>query len=211
MATGVAQRADHRPRRLPRPPRALLGHAAARHARRSSTSAKSDPQAHRLPRGRQAKILRAAQDPGRGGDRQPILLGRASVIAPLRTKAHIDARESRSSTRDFAAARRVRRRFARAAQRSGITVADAQRCCTSRTTSAMMMVDAGDADGVIAGLTPTTRTPSVPRCRSSACAPGVRSVAGAVHDDVTRTDCSSSPTPRSTSTRRPRSSRRSRS
>ena len=51
-----------------------------------------------------------------------------------------------------AAATATSQRFHELRRRHGITLADARRILTSRNYFAMMMLDAGDADGVIAGL-----------------------------------------------------------
>jgi malate dehydrogenase (oxaloacetate-decarboxylating)(NADP+) len=64
-------------------------------------------------------------------------------------------------------------------QRHGITLADARRILNSRNYFAMMMVDAGDADGVISGLHayyPATLKPALQVLTTK---PGVKHVSGA--------------------------------
>jgi malate dehydrogenase (oxaloacetate-decarboxylating)(NADP+) len=71
------------------------------------------------------------------------------------------------------------RRFAEIRQRHGITVADSARILNSRNYFAMMMVEAGDADGVIAGLRayyPATIKPALQIIKTR---PGVKRVSGA--------------------------------
>ena len=142
--------------------------------------AKSDPKRIVFPEGDQEKIIRAAKILIEEGLAHPILLVRREVVAPLLQKHHVD--ESKVTIIDIeTCAQRDQyvRRFAELRMRHGITVADAQRVLNGRNYFAMMMVEAGDADGVIAGLRayyPATIRPALQIIKTR---PGVKNVSGA--------------------------------
>jgi malate dehydrogenase (oxaloacetate-decarboxylating)(NADP+) len=142
--------------------------------------AKRDPKRIVFPEGEQEKIIRAAKVLIDEKIAHPILLVRREKIASLLQKYNID--ESKITTIDIATSpdyERYARRFAEIRRRHGITHADAVRILNSRNYFAMMMVDAGDADGVIAGLRayyPATIRPALQIIKTR---PGVKQVSGA--------------------------------
>jgi malate dehydrogenase (oxaloacetate-decarboxylating)(NADP+) len=142
--------------------------------------AKRDPKRIVFPEGDQEKIIRAAKILIDEGLAHPILLVRREVVAPLLSKHHID--ESKVTIIDIehcAQREQYVLRFAEIRRRHGITVADSHRILNSRNYFAMMMVEAGDADGVIAGLRayyPATIKPALQIIKTR---PGVTKVSGA--------------------------------
>ncbi len=142
--------------------------------------AKRDPKRIVFPEGDQEKIIRAAKILIEEGLAHPILLVKREVAAPLLQKHHID--ESKVTIIDIehcAQLDQYVRRFAEIRRRHGITVADGYRMLNSRNYFAMMMVEAGDADGVIAGLRtyyPATIKPALQIVKTR---PGVKRVSGA--------------------------------
>ena len=142
--------------------------------------AKRDPKRIVFPEGDQEKIIRAAKILIEEGLAHPILLVRREVVAPLLRKHHIDEAKVTIIDIETCAQRdQYVRRFAEMRQRQGITLADAYRILNSRNYFAMMMVDAGDADGVIAGLRayyPATIKPALQIIKTR---PGVKKVSGA--------------------------------
>jgi malate dehydrogenase (oxaloacetate-decarboxylating)(NADP+) len=142
--------------------------------------AKRDPKRIVFPEGDQEKIIRAAKILIDEGLAHPILLVKREVVAPLLKKHHVD--ESKVTIIDIehcAQRDQYVRRFADIRQRHGITVADSARILNSRNYFAMMMVEAGDADGVIAGLRayyPATIKPALQIIKTR---PGVKRVSGA--------------------------------
>jgi malate dehydrogenase (oxaloacetate-decarboxylating)(NADP+) len=115
--------------------------------------AKRDPKRIVFPEGDQEKIVRAAKILIDEGMAHPILLVKEDVVAPMLEKFHVDRDKltivDLYKSADFD---RYAHRFHELRQRHGITLADARRILNSRNYFAMMMLDAGDADGVIAGL-----------------------------------------------------------
>ncbi|HEX7677891.1 MAG TPA: NADP-dependent malic enzyme [Thermoanaerobaculia bacterium] len=142
--------------------------------------AKRDPKRIVFPEGDQEKIIRAAKILIEEGLAHPILLVKREVVAPLLQKHHVD--ESKVTIIDIehcAQLDQYVRRFAEIRRRHGITVADGYRMLNSRNYFAMMMVEAGDADGVIAGLRtyyPATIKPALQIVKTR---PGVKRVSGA--------------------------------
>src|SRR5438552_17460683 len=142
--------------------------------------AKRDPKRIVFPEGDQEKIVRAAKILIDEGMAHPILLVKREVVAPLLQKHHVDESKvtiievERCAQRDQYA-----QRFAEIRRRQGITLTDARRILNSRNYFAMMMVDEGDADGVIAGLHayyPATVRPALQIIKTK---PGVKNVSGA--------------------------------
>jgi malate dehydrogenase (oxaloacetate-decarboxylating)(NADP+) len=116
--------------------------------------ARKNPKRIVFPEGDQEKIIRAAKILIDEGLAHPILLVRRDVIAPLLQKYNVD--ESKITIIDiFDCGQKFEQyvqRFHELRRRHGITLADARRILNSRNYYAMMMLDGGDADGVIAGL-----------------------------------------------------------
>src|SRR5687768_16783673 len=142
--------------------------------------ARQEPKRIVFPEGEQEKIIRAAKILIEEGLAHPILLVKRDVIAPLLRKYNID--ESKVTTIDVPDSPKFEQyaqKFAAMRQRRGVTLPDARRILNSRNYFAMMMVDACDADGVIAGLRayyPATIKPALQILRTR---PGVNNVSGA--------------------------------
>jgi malate dehydrogenase (oxaloacetate-decarboxylating)(NADP+) len=142
--------------------------------------ARRDPKRIVFPEGDQEKIIRAAKILIDEGVARPILLVRREVVAPLLRKYNVD--ESKVTIIDVEKSERREdyvRRFHELRLRSGITLADASRILVSRNYFAMMMVEMGDADGVIAGLRayyPATIRPALQIIKTR---PGIKKVSGA--------------------------------
>jgi malate dehydrogenase (oxaloacetate-decarboxylating)(NADP+) len=142
--------------------------------------AKRDPKRIVFPEGDQEKIVRAAKVLIDEGMAHPILLVKEAVVAPLLEKHHVDA--SKLTVIDIAKSPKYEQyaqRFAALRSRRGITITDARRILNSRNYFAMMMIEQGDADGVIAGLKsyyPATIKPALQIIKTR---PGVKNVSGA--------------------------------
>ena len=142
--------------------------------------AKRDPKRIVFPEGDQEKIIRAAKILIDEGLAHPILLVKRELVAPMLQKHHVD--ESKVTIIDIEGCPQLDqyvRRFAEIRRRHGVTVADGYRILNSRNYFAMMMVEAGDADGVIAGLRayyPATIKPALQIIKTR---PGVQKVSGA--------------------------------
>jgi malate dehydrogenase (oxaloacetate-decarboxylating)(NADP+) len=142
--------------------------------------AKSNPKRIVFPEGDQEKIIRAAKILIEEGLAHPILLVKRELVAPMLKKHQID--ESKVTIIDIAEGAQLDkyvRRFAEIRRRQGVTIADGYRILNSRNYFAMMMVEAGDADGVIAGLRayyPATIKPALQIIKTR---PGVKKVSGA--------------------------------
>jgi malate dehydrogenase (oxaloacetate-decarboxylating)(NADP+) len=142
--------------------------------------AKRDPKRIVFPEGDQEKIIRAAKILIDEGLAHPILLVRREEVVSLLQKYNID--ETKVTIIDINACENFEKysqRLHELRRRRGITVADARRIMNSRNYFAMMMLDAGDADGVISGLRayyPATLKPALQVLRTR---PGVKHVSGA--------------------------------
>src|SRR5687767_14776392 len=142
--------------------------------------ARQNPKRIVFPEGDQEKIIRAAKILIDEKLAHPILLVHREQIAPLLKKYNVD--ESKITIIDINRSPdydRYVERFHELRKRHGITIADAHRILNSRNYYAMMMLDAGDADGVIAGLRayyPATLKPALQIVKTR---PGVKHVSGA--------------------------------
>jgi malate dehydrogenase (oxaloacetate-decarboxylating)(NADP+) len=143
--------------------------------------AKSDPKRIVFPEGDQEKIVRAAKILIEEGMAEPILLVKERAdIEPLLDKFHVD--RDKITVIDVNRSEKFEQyaqRFTQLRQRRGVTLIDAKRILGSRNYYAMLMVDQGDADGVIAGLHayyPATIKPALQIVKTR---PGVRNVSGA--------------------------------
>ena len=141
--------------------------------------ARRDPKRIVFPEGEHPKILRAAKILVEEGICRPILLAREEEIAPLARELQlpmdkIEFVHSRSSPRlaDYAKLLEERRR------RRGMTAADALEQAGTRNVFGPLMVEAGDADGVISGLTQHYPETIRPALQIVGTAPGVRRVSG---------------------------------
>jgi malate dehydrogenase (oxaloacetate-decarboxylating)(NADP+) len=142
--------------------------------------AKKAPKRIVFPEGDHDKIIRAAKILVEEGIAEPILLARKADIAERLKALELD--ESRvtivdpESSPDF---EHFVNRLHQMRRRSGMTLADARRTLANRNYFAMMMVEMGAADGVIAGLTsyyPDTIRPALQVLKTRA---GVKRASGA--------------------------------
>jgi malate dehydrogenase (oxaloacetate-decarboxylating)(NADP+) len=142
--------------------------------------ARQSPKRIVFPEGDQEKILRAAKILIDENLAHPILLVRREEVATLLEKYNID--ETKITIIDINACDKMQgyvERFYELRKRQGVTVGDAAKILNSRNYFAMMMLEAGDADGVIAGLRayyPATIRPALQIVKMR---PGVRHVSGA--------------------------------
>ena len=143
--------------------------------------ARQNPKRIVFPEGDQEKIVRAAKILIDENLARPILLVRRNEVAPLLRKYNVD--ESKLTIIDILECddkfEQYVARFHDLRKRHGITAADARRILNSRNYYAMMMLDAGDADGVIAGLRayyPATIRPALQIVKTRS---GVKSASGA--------------------------------
>ena len=142
--------------------------------------ARQNPKRIVFPEGDQEKIIRAAKILIDEKLAHPILLVHREEIADLLKKYNVD--ESKITIIDINDSPdydRYAERFHELRRRHGITMADAHRILSSRNYYAMMMLDAGDADGVISGLRayyPATLKPALQIVKTR---PGVGHVSGA--------------------------------
>ena len=115
----------------------------------------AESEAHRLPRRRAGEDHPRGEDPHRREARpsdpaRPPRGDRARCCSKYNVdESKITHHRHQRLARQYD---RYAQRFHELRRRHGITIADAQRILNSRNYFAMMMLDAGDADGVIAGL-----------------------------------------------------------
>jgi malate dehydrogenase (oxaloacetate-decarboxylating)(NADP+) len=142
--------------------------------------AKRDPKRIVFPEGDQEKIVRAAKILIDEGMAHPILLVKQETVEPLLKKFNVDP--SKITVCDvprYPKFEQYAQRLAELRARRGITLTDARRILNSRNYFAMMMLEQGDADGVIAGLHayyPATIRPALQILKPK---PGVKHVSGA--------------------------------
>ncbi len=142
--------------------------------------ARQSPKRIVFPEGDQEKIIRAAKILIEEGIAHPILLVRREEIAGLLDKYQIDP--TKVTTIDISTSPKMDEyagRFADLRRRHGITLPDAKRILRSRNYYAMMMLENGEADGVISGLRayyPATIRPALQILKTR---PGVKYVSGA--------------------------------
>ena len=141
--------------------------------------ARQDPKRIVFPEGEHPKVLRAAKILVEEGICKPILLARPEEVEPLARELQLPMGEiefvhARTSPRlpEYARLLQERRR------RRGMTATDALKQAGSRNTFGPLMVEAGDADGVISGLTQHYPETIRPGLQIVGTAPGVRRVSG---------------------------------
>ncbi len=126
------------------------------------------------------KILKAAQVLQDEGIAHPILLGSRSEIERL-IKEHnlelgeckiVDPREEKALTEKYA------RHYYENRQRKGATISDANRQIRDRNGFGAMMVEFGEADALVSGLTKDYSKTILPSLQIIGMAPGVKRVAG---------------------------------
>ena len=141
--------------------------------------AKREPKRIVFPEGEHDKILRAAKILVDQGIAHPILLARREVIADK--MRDLDLSESRVTiihAESSDAFENYAQRLHRMRRRDGMTLVEARKRMRLRNYFGTMMVEAGDADGLISGLTqayPETIRPALQILRTRE---GVRKVSG---------------------------------
>jgi malate dehydrogenase (oxaloacetate-decarboxylating)(NADP+) len=141
--------------------------------------ARRDPKRIVFPEGEHPKILRAAKILAEEGICRPILLAREAEIEVLARELQLPMdridiiNTSRSERLSAYAARLEQLR-----RRHGMTVEEAGRQARVRNVFGPLMLDAGDADGVISGLTQSYADTIRPALQIFGTAPGVRRVSG---------------------------------
>jgi len=142
--------------------------------------AKREPKRVVFPEGEHDKILRAAKILVDEGIAHPILLARREVVAEkLRA---LDLAESRLTIIHNESSEKFEtyaRRFHELRRRDGVTLEEARKRLRSRNYFGSMMVEAGDADGLISGLTQSYPETIRPALQIIATRPGVGRVSGA--------------------------------
>jgi malate dehydrogenase (oxaloacetate-decarboxylating)(NADP+) len=142
--------------------------------------AKRQPKRIVFPEGDHEKIVRAAKVLAEEEIAHPILLGEEAAIAEKLTANDVDPRSvtivepGRSSKFDQYAERLHQLR-----QRSGVTMSDARATLASRNYFGALMLEAGDADGLISGLRTSYPETIRPALQVMHTRPGVRKVSGA--------------------------------
>jgi malate dehydrogenase (oxaloacetate-decarboxylating)(NADP+) len=141
--------------------------------------AQRDPKRIVFPEGEHPKVLRAAKILAEEGICRPILLAREHEIERLARELElpmekIDFINTNQSVKLPAYARRLEE----LRRRHGMTVEEAARQARVRNVFGPLMLDAGDADGVISGLTQSYADTIRPALQIFGTAPGVKRVSG---------------------------------
>jgi malate dehydrogenase (oxaloacetate-decarboxylating)(NADP+) len=141
--------------------------------------ARQDPKRIVFPEGEHPKILRAAKILAEEGICRPILIAREAEVEKLARDLslpmdRIDFVNSNRDERLPAYARRLEE----IRRRHGMTAEDAAKQARVRNVFGPLMLDAGDADGVISGLTQSYSDTIRPALQIFGTAPGVRRVSG---------------------------------
>jgi malate dehydrogenase (oxaloacetate-decarboxylating)(NADP+) len=141
--------------------------------------ARRDPKRIVFPEGEHPKVLRAAKILAEEGICRPILLAREGEIEKLARDLQLpmDRIEFINTNRcDKIAGYAARLEELR--RRHGMTLEEAQRQARIRNVFGPLMLDAGEADGVISGLTQSYADTIRPALQIFGTAPGVRRVSG---------------------------------
>jgi malate dehydrogenase (oxaloacetate-decarboxylating)(NADP+) len=142
--------------------------------------AKRAPKRIVFPEGEHEKILRAAKILVDEGIAHPILLARREMIAQHLEELDLPADKltiiHNESCPDF---RRYAERFHELRRRDGVTLVDALKRMRQRNYFGTMMVEEGDADGLISGITQSYPDTIRPALQIIDTRPGVRRVSGA--------------------------------
>ena len=141
--------------------------------------ARRDPRRIVFPEGEHPKILRAAKILAEEGICRPILLAREAEVEALARDLQlpmdkIDFINTNRSEKLPAYARRLEE----LRRRHGMTHAEAARQARVRNVFGPLMLDAGDADGVISGMTQSYSDTIRPALQIFGTAPGVERVSG---------------------------------
>lgn len=145
--------------------------------------AKRNPKRVVFPEGDNVKILKAAQTAYEEGVAFPILLGKKAVIEGLIEEYNMDLGNDVmiiDPKSDEEAARREAygAKFHEKRRRKGVTSYEAMQLMRDRNYFGTMMVDCGDADAMISGLTRSYRTVVKPALQVIGPKEGVKTVAG---------------------------------
>src|SRR6266542_374482 len=141
--------------------------------------ARQDPKRIVFPEGEDPKILRAAKILAEEGICRPILLAREEAVEDLARELGVPMDKVEfvhSETSEKLAG--YARRLEELRGRDGVTAESAPRLVRIRNIFAPLMLDAGDADGVISGLTQSYPDTIRPALQIVGTAPGVRRVSG---------------------------------
>jgi len=141
--------------------------------------ARQDPKRIVFPEGEHPKILRAAKILAEEGICRPILLAREKEVEKLAQELAVPMDKVEfvhSETSEKLAG--YARRLVELRGRDGVTAESAPRLVRIRNIFAPLMLDAGDADGVISGLTQSYPDTIRPALQIVGTAPGVRRVSG---------------------------------
>jgi malate dehydrogenase (oxaloacetate-decarboxylating)(NADP+) len=141
--------------------------------------ARQDPKRIVFPEGEHPKILRAAKILAEEGICKPILLAREQKVKALAAELHLPLDEIEFIHTDTSAKLPAyAKRYQELRGRSGVTADTAARDVRMRNVYAPLMLDAGDADGMISGLTQSYPDTIRPALQIVGTAPGVRRVSG---------------------------------
>ena len=141
--------------------------------------AKSAPKRIVFPEGEHPKILRAAKILAEGGLCRPILLARQEQIAPKIKELGIPPGKIEFvEISKFPRLEEYANRLEVLRRRRGMTKEDARREVMHRNIFGSLMVETGEADGLISGLTQSYSDTIRPALQIVGIAPGVRKVCG---------------------------------
>ncbi len=142
--------------------------------------ARKDPKRIVFPEGEHDKALRAAKILVDEGIAHPILLARPAVIAARLRELELPVDKLTLLDVDAADQRELyARRLHEMRRRDGVTLGDARKLVRDRNYFGTLMLQAGDADGLIAGLTQHYPETIRPALQVIGTRPGVRRVSGA--------------------------------
>ncbi len=141
--------------------------------------ARRDPRRIVFPEGEHPKVLRAAKILAEEGICRPILLAREAEIEPLARELQLPMEKIELvNTSRSPRLGRYAERLEQLRRRHGMTPEDAAKQARVRNVFGPLMLDAGDADGVISGLTQSYSDTIRPALQILGTAPGVRRVSG---------------------------------
>jgi malate dehydrogenase (oxaloacetate-decarboxylating)(NADP+) len=141
--------------------------------------ARRDPKRIVFPEGEHPRVLRAAKILAEEGICRPILLAREAEIETLARELQLPMdRIDMINTNRAEKLPLYARRLEELRRRSGMTPEDAAKQARVRNVFGPLMLDAGDADGVISGLTQSYADTIRPALQIFGTAPGVERVSG---------------------------------
>jgi malate dehydrogenase (oxaloacetate-decarboxylating)(NADP+) len=141
--------------------------------------ARRDPKRIVFPEGEHPRILRAAKILAEEGICRPILLAREPAVETLARELQVPMdKVELVHTETSAKLPAYARRLEELRRRDGVTAESAARLVRIRNIYAPLMLDAGDADGVISGLTQSYPDTIRPALQIVGTAPGVERVSG---------------------------------